>query len=65
MRFLRVKQRPKTDSLISRSRRILAGLMPTSARKGRDWLGREEDKGPDWLGRRRETRPDWLGRKRR
>ena len=63
MRFLRLKQRSKTQNLISKSRRILAGLTPTSARKGRDWLGRKEETGPDWLGRKQETKPDWLCRK--
>jgi|GEM_PF-2777889 len=65
MRFLHIKRHSKTDSLISKSRRFLTGLMPTSAKKDRDWLGREEETGPDWLGRKQETKPDWLGRKRR
>lgn len=65
MRFLRIKQRSKRGNLISKGRRILAGLTPTSARKGRDWLGRTEETGSDWLGRKPGTGSDWLGRKRR
>ena len=65
MRFPHIKRHSKTDSLISKSRRFLADLMPTSTKKDRDWLGREEETSLDWLGRKQETRPDWLGRKRR
>ena len=64
MKFLRIKRHSKPDSLISKSRRFLAGLTPRSVRKDRDWLGRKEETGRDWLGRKPEAESDWLGRKR-
>ncbi len=56
-------QRTKVQILISKGRRLLTNLTPTTKRKDKDWLGRKQETGPDWLGRKQDTRPDWLGRK--
>ena len=63
MRLLSIKQLSKAQKLISKGRRILAELKPTTRREGDDWLGRKQETGSDWLGRKQETGPDWLGRK--
>jgi hypothetical protein len=60
---LGMKQLSQAQKLISKGRRILAKLKPTTKREGRDWLGRKQETGLDWLGRKQERGPDWLGRK--
>ncbi len=53
----------KTQKLISKGRKILANLQPTTQKQDKDWLGRQQQSGPDWLGRKQKRKPDWLGRK--
>jgi hypothetical protein len=63
MRWLNIKPRAKAQNLISKGRKILTHLKPTTQSKNKDWLGRKQETGPDWLGRKKESGPDWLGRK--